>query len=92
MCTQWLVRQPNNEQDDTEVRMSLTSTFEKNTLHDISNNGVFSAYTTAEVRTEQIRRCVLCNALSAEPIVANPFTQRNIILLCTKCTMRGVKK
>lgn len=85
-CAEWLVHEPGEV--DTPRLLTRTSVEEIDYRCDPLEKEGF-AYTHSELASKVRGRCSFCAKLSSHMILANPFSQRCFILLCSQCVVSG---
>ena len=87
LCVDWLVRAPVDAPED--VRFVTRTTWPQEpplTTALLAPMGL----TRAELRMRTTRDCAFCDARAgARPVVANPFAQRCLALVCDACVQSG---
>lgn len=83
LCTHWLVREPpaTDEVPWLDPRTTWTAT--------CASRAPSIGLTQSDLRLEQSRACAFCEtAAGIRPVVANPFTQRPLVMACAACLAR----
>ena len=86
MCTEWLVSPP---QANGEGETEFTTTSSANVTARYPTAEVVSpqiAFTQSELNSQSVFKCFFCGSVKGvHPVIANPFAQQHIILLCDAC-------
>ena len=78
LCTEWLVSDPEHAPAVLDPRTCVeppATHFDRQPF----------ARTRAEVQLDYARACTLCGTPGAHAVVANPFAQRYLVLVCATC-------
>lgn len=81
LCTAWLVKEP---ADDATPSFLSPRTLPPPTHHAPALEGRI-AYTQSELHAHSRRPCFACKSNDAHAMVANPFAQRHMVLVCDAC-------
>lgn len=83
LCVDWLVRVDAPEEED--ARLAPRTTWTSSPLP-VGEAAPPVGLTRAELRMRATRDCAFCDARAgARPVVANPFAQRCLALVCDAC-------
>ena len=91
-CTRWLVREPDSGETRAAAFADRTRSFVDLEAAEAAAPGAGAtatrtAYTHAELRAQHaIGRCAMCaGTKDLRPVVANPFAQRCVWIVCASC-------
>lgn len=87
-CTDWFVRMPLKDALPGEESRRVFEPERRTQFHQTMMRhppATSIGLTHTELRMHTARPCAFCDADDAQPVMANPFAQRGLVLVCLKC-------
>jgi hypothetical protein len=89
-CTEWLVKESANESEGAKVFPMEHRTRRTEERATSVPPLTLIGLTRTEVRLQHLKPCAFCDEKDgSKALVANPFSQKDLILVCDNCLEKG---